>query len=144
MKTKVLVLVPYTVPPDRISDYVHSQLLPHWQCDDETPIAGRFDYLVGPLDNLFNDPISEGRLPPSIRRAYAGNICEMQRLPADVEAAAVVTSDGAWSDIYGFGWKLTREPSDENSEAWREWDAHFRELLSHNADCWVVAVWAHS
>jgi len=144
MKTKVLVLVPYSVPPDQIGSYVDRQLQHPGLNEGGEASCGRFDYLVGPLESCLDDKVTEGRLPPKIRRALHGNICEINRLPPNLNFGAIVTPDGVWHDLRDFGWKMTTEPSQENQDAATRWDLRVRELLSLNPDCWVVANWAHS
>jgi len=144
MKTKVFVLVPHAVPPDQISSYLDRQLQQHRLIEEATTSGGRFDYLVGPLETCFDDKVTEGRLPPKIRRALQGNICEINRLPPNLNFGAIVTPDGVWHDLRDFGWKMTTEPTQENQDAATRWDLRVRELLSVNPDCWVVANWAHS
>jgi hypothetical protein len=144
MKTKVLVLVPYSVPPDQIGSYVDRQLQQHRLNEGGQASRGRFDYLVGPLETCFDDKVTQGRLPPKIRRAFQGNTCDVNRLPPNLNSGAIVTPDGTWHDLRDFGWKMTTEPSQKNQEAATRWDLRVRELLSPHPDCWVVAIWAHS
>lgn len=143
MKTKVLVLIPATVSPEEIGDFILRQLTPYRLDEDAPSPQARFDYLVGPLEDSFADADTENRLPESIRRDYAGNICEMGRLPVKVNAGALVTPDGAWHDLSDFGWRMSREPGPANQQAFSRWEAKLRELLQAHSHGWVVAVWAH-
>ena len=144
MKTKVFVLVPYSVPAGEISAYIHRQLEKHFRNDSDPQRNGRFDYLVGPLETLFADEVTESRLPPKTRRTYHGNICEMNRLPFDATAGAIVTADGVWHDLSDFGWRMMSDSSQANQDAISQWNIYFRELLSKHPDSWIVAIWAHS
>lgn len=141
MKTQVFVLVPYDVPPGEISAYVERVLEPHRFDPDAARGGGHFDYLIGALEKSFNDPAAERRLPPRIRRAFAGNICDRANLPEDLIPAALVAMDGAWHD---FGWRMIDEPSEANTAALARWSAHYRALMGACTHGWVVEVWAHS
>ena len=70
--------------------------------------AGAFVYLVG-FERGLRDAISEGRLPDHVRRALAGRVCEMNRLPPESIPGAVVTPDGAWHDLQDHGWRMVGE-----------------------------------
>jgi hypothetical protein len=144
MKTRVLVLVPYSVRPDQIGSYVDQQLVQHRFGENGPRVGRRFDYLLGPLETCFDDKVTEERLPPKIRRSFQGNICEMNRLPTNVNSGAVVTPDRIWHDFGDFGKKMTEKPTQVNQDAARRWEVRVRELLSSHPDCWVVAIWAHS
>lgn len=144
MKTHVFVLVPYDMPPAEIGDLERLRLEKHRVDPDEPGNRGRYDYLVGALKKSFSDPVAEGRLPPKIRRAYSGNICDHANLPSDVIPGALVTPDGEWYDTSDFGWRMTKEPSEENRAAHAQWEQRYRELIDAHPDCWVIEVWAHS
>jgi hypothetical protein len=142
VKTQVFVLVPYDVSPEDIGDYVQLLLESHRFVPGES--TGRYDYLVGPLGTSLKDPVAEGRLPPKIRRSYAGNICERANLPADAVPGALVTPDGKWHDLKDFGWQLIQDPSDENTAARGQWRERYHELIAGHLECWVVEIYAHS
>jgi hypothetical protein len=144
VKSQVFVLVPYDVPPAEIGEFERLLLEKHRFDPDDPSSRGRYDYLVGALEKSFNDPVAEGRLPPKVRRTYSGNICERANLPADLVPAALVTPDGEWHDLADFGWKMVKEPSDENRAARAHWEIRYRELIAAHHNCWVVEVWAHS
>ena len=144
MKTQVFVLVPYAVPPAEIGDFERRLLERHRFNADEPEGRGRYDHLVGALEKSLNDPVAEGRLPPTVRRSYSGNICEHANLRPDIVPAALVTPDGEWHDLSDFGWRMLNEPSDENRAAFERWEKRYRELIAAHQDCWVVEVWAHS
>ena len=144
MKTQVFVLVPYDVPPRDIGDYERLLLERHRSDPDDPGVGGRFDYLVGALSKSFNDSPAEGRLPPEVRRAYSGNICEHANLPVDLVPDALVTPDGVWHDLRDFGRRMIGEPRGEDRAALALWTARYRELIAVHEDCWVVEVWAHS
>jgi hypothetical protein len=144
MKTQVFVLVPYDVPPAEIGDYGRLVLERHRFDPDVSGSRGRFDYLVGALEKSLHDPVAEDRLPPKVRRAFSGNICERANLPANVVPAALVTPDGEWHDLSDFGWQMLRESSEENAAARARWTQRYRELIAAQENCWVVEVWAHS
>ena len=132
MKTQVFVLVPYDVSPSEIGDF-ERLLLERHRFDPDEPGnrgRGRYDYLVGALRKSFKDPVAEGRLPPKVRRSYAGNICERKNLPHEIVPAALVTPDGEWHDVDDYGWHT--------------WETRYRELVATHQNCWVVEVWAHS
>ena len=144
MKTQVFILIPYDVPPAEFHDFEDLLLESHRTGEDDPPRVGHFDYLVGPLRKSLNDPVAAGRLPPSVRRAYSGNICERANLPEGVVPGALVTPDGSWHDLFDFGWRMVNESSEANLEAFAQWTAHYRELIATYEDCWVVELWAHS
>ena len=144
MKTQVFVLVPYDVPPEEIGDFTELFLERHRLDPDKRGSRGRYDYLVGALQKSLNDPIAEGRLPTKMRRTYSGNICERANLPPDIIPGALVTPDGEWYDLGDFGWRMVREPSEENRAALQRWETRYRELIAAHQDCWVVEVWTHS
>lgn len=144
MKTKVLILTPTTVQPERISIYIQGQLAPYRRVADSPSPNERFDYLVGPLEDSFADAVTESRLPESVRQEFAGNICEVARLPDKVTAGALITPDGVWHDLADCGWKMNREPSRANQQALSQWEATEREYLQAHSKGWVVAIWAHS
>ena len=131
MKKQIFVIVPYYVPPTKIDELVEALLKRHRIDDDNQiiPQHGRYDYLVGSLSKSLNDPLTEGRLPPRVRRTFSGNICDSTNLSADIIPAVLVTPDGEWHDSADFG------PA---------WEAHYRELIEAQSECWVVEVWAHS
>lgn len=144
MKTKVLILIPATVQPERISTYIQGQLAPYRRVEDSPSPNDRLDYLVGPLEDSFADAFTESCLPESVRQEFAGNICEVARLPEKVNAGALITPDGVWHDLADYGWKMNREPSHANLQALRQWEAKLREHLQGLSKGWVVAIWAHS
>ena len=143
MKTQVFVLVPRTVTPDTIDEYVRRLLEPH-RCDpDERRGAGRFDYLVGAMTQSFDDPAAEARLPPDLRDAYAGNVCDRANLP-DLVPGALVTPDGAWHDLADFGWRMADGDNASNRAAFDRWSKRYHDLIAAHDAGWVVEVWAHS
>jgi hypothetical protein len=144
MKTLVFVLVPDDVPADDISEHCRRLLHPHRIDEDDPDHHGRFDYLVGAPDDCFNDTATESRLPAPLRQEYAGNICEVSRLPKDAACGALVTPDGQWHDLSDFGWRMVREPGEENRAAIAAWQRHYRSLVEAHPNCWVIAIGAHS
>lgn len=144
MKTQVFVLVPYDVPPAAISAFKQRLLEKHRFHPDQPGSRGRYDYLIGALQQSFDDPVAEGQLPHNLRRAYAGNICERANLPPGMVPAALVTPDGEWHDLSDSGWRMMNQPSDENHAALARWEKRYRQLVAEHQDCWVVEVWAHS
>jgi hypothetical protein len=128
-KALVFVLVPYSVGPSGISAHADALLKPHRMPDDRS--RGRYDYLcqVGPV---FDDPVTEGRLPGRQKRSLHRLVCEAERLPPEPRPHAVVTPDGTWH---------TCETDGVASESW---PARYAELVAADPHCWVVAVRAHS
>jgi hypothetical protein len=124
-KALVFVLVPYSVGPAAVSEYVDSLLKPHAMPEDRS--QGRYDYLceIGPV---FDDPVTEGRLPDRQRRALHRLVCEIERLPPEPQPSAVVTPDAAW----------------HAAEDAASWPDRYTELIRMHPHCWVVACWAHS
>jgi len=144
MKTQVFVLVPYEIPPAEIGEFETLLLEQHRFEPDDPNSRGHYDYLVGALEKSFNDPAAEGRLPPKVRRSFAGSICERSNLPADLVPGALVTPDGEWHELGDCGWKLVDEPSGKNDSALASWKKRYRELIAAHQNCWVLEVWAHS
>jgi len=144
LKTQLFVLVPDDVPLSGIAEFIRRLLAPHRFDPDEPDSRGRYDYLVGPLGRSFNDPDAESRLPPDLRRAYAGNICERANLPSHIVPGALVTPDGAWHDLGDFGWRMSHEPCVANRTAFEKWKQRYRDLVETHPNCWVVETWAHS
>ncbi|HET6422805.1 MAG TPA: hypothetical protein VFG20_03925 [Planctomycetaceae bacterium] len=144
MKTRVFVLIPFDVPADQISEHCQRLLQPHRMQEDDPEPRGHYDYLVGALDEGFNDATTESRLPPHIQREFAGNICEATRLPPDADCGALITADGCWHDLSDFGWRMVRQSDKENLAALAAWQRHYRALLKGHPNCWVVAIWVHS
>lgn len=67
MKWKVFVLIPYEVPPVEFDEFVRLLLERHRiNRDDDVPfgqtvdLPGRFESLVGPLDQSFDDKVAGG------------------------------------------------------------------------------------
>jgi hypothetical protein len=143
LKTRVLVLVPFSVGPSALLAAADELMERHRMDESRSAGGGRFDYLVG-ADGCFDDPIAEGRLPARVRRTLHRQVCEVERLPAGLVPGALVTPDGSWHDLADYGWRMVDEPSAANEEALARWRARSRELVAENPHCWVVEFSAHS
>jgi hypothetical protein len=143
MKTRVLVLVPFSVGPPALLNAADQLIERHRMGETGSAGEGRFDYLVG-APGCFDDPVAEGRLPAPVRRALHRRVSEVERLPAGLTPGACVTPDGAWHDLSDDGWRMVDEPSASNEEALARWRARYRKLVAENPFCWVVEFSAHS
>lgn len=141
----VYVLVPSDVPPNEISAFVDKRLAQHRRDVDGSISHGRFDYLVGSLsEQPLDDAVTLGPLPPREKRALAGRMCEISRLPAERVPGAVVTPDGIWHDLRDQGWRFMTEETTENREAFVRWTAQYQNLIAAHPWHLVVEAWAHS
>ena len=143
MKTHLYVLVPTSTTLHGVEDAMQALLAPHrLKHDDTIQPNWRFDYLCR-FDATLNCPETDAELPREMYHDYAGYISRVDRLREDVSVGAVVTPDGEWHDIGDFGYRIINTPK-SNAAATEKWDRHFRELMKHNSECWVIEAWAHS
>ncbi len=68
----------------------------------------------------------------------------MSRLNGRKIPGALITPDGAWYDLFDFGWRFSPEETPANRDAWERWSARVNELLAQNADCVAVQIDTHS
>jgi hypothetical protein len=145
MKTMVYVIVPPEVASDEISKWVDKTLSPHKVTTNGIMLKGRYDYLVGTSSEVpLDDPITLGRLPNREKRALAGQICAIARLPSERIPGALITPDGIWHDQRDFGWRFVDEGTPAFQHVVANWTARYRELIEQHPFCLVVEVWAHS
>jgi len=74
----------------------------------------------------------------------AANVCFVPRIAGRCTPSAIVTPDGAWHDLFDFGWRVAAEETPANRAAWERWSAHAAELLAAHADCVAVELDTHS
>jgi hypothetical protein len=146
VKTLVFVIVPYDLLPRDIESLELLLLEKHRFDPDEPHERGsrRYDYLVGTLRSCLRDSVAHRRLPPNVLSSYCGEICDIANVPSYLVPGALVTPDGEWYDMSDFGWRMLKEPSDENRAALARWTERYQGLISAHRDCWVVATWVHS
>jgi hypothetical protein len=152
MKTQVFVIVPYDVPANEIPEFV-DLLLKQSQIISDDWNTARWDYRVGALAQILNDPVAEGHLPADVRPMLSGNICDRCRLPPDAIPGALVTPDGKWHDLGDFGWRMVKFgwrkadelcDSEANEQARATWTSHFQAIMASYENCWIVEAWVHS
>jgi hypothetical protein len=130
-KSLIFVMIPYSVSPADIADQADRQLQPYQITDDRQD--GKYDYLCGLSEALFDDPIAEGRLPAQAKRILHRRICMADRLPPEPLPDGLITPDGIWHDR-------------DQAESWpdRDWPEHYRNCIAADPNCWIVAFLAHS
>ncbi|QDT94830.1 hypothetical protein [Gimesia aquarii] len=142
MKTHLHVLVPTSTTLLGIVDAMEAILAPYrLKHDDTSQPNWQFDYLCLFEATLRCDE-TDAELPSEMHH-YAGYISRVDRLRADVSAAAIVTPDGVWHDIHDFGYSMMNA-AESNAAAQKKWSSYYRQLLENNPDCWVIETWAHS
>ncbi|MEM8667715.1 MAG: hypothetical protein AAGG48_09385 [Planctomycetota bacterium] len=139
MKTHLHILVPTSTTLFGIQDAMEALLAPHrLRHDDSIQPNWRFDYLC-----LFDASAETDAELPREMFDYAGYISRVERLRADVSAGAMITPDGVWHDVHDFGYRIMNV-LESNSVPQQKWGRHYRQLLKHNPDCWIIETWAHS
>ncbi len=126
-----------------LSAAIDSLLAPHRMKDDEYDPARRWDYwTMG--DNNIADAETETAIGLAEDDEYHGNVCFVSRLEGRRTPAAIVTPDGAWHDLFDFGWKFMERDTTQGQQAYDRWCAHAAALLAAHRDCLAVEIDTHS
>ena len=71
------------------------------------------------------------------------NSCYVKNLPNDYKTTGVICPNGEWTDLQDFGWRMIREPSEENTKAYDEWETHFKSIMEKYSKCIAIQIITH-
>ncbi|PJZ29614.1 hypothetical protein [Leptospira kmetyi] len=72
------------------------------------------------------------------------NSSYVRNLPEEYSTSGIILLDGSWIDLQDFGWKMLREHSAKNDEAWKKWAIASHRILAENREQICVQVILHS
>jgi hypothetical protein len=67
----------------------------------------------------------------------------VKSLPNDYKTSGVILTNGRWIDLQDFGWRMTAEPSEENSNSIKIWMHELEKILSENKNEICVQIIIH-
>ena len=130
-------------PFDDLSAAIDRLLEPHRVNEESHEPGWRYDYwTIG--DGELADAETEAAIGLAEDDDHRGNVRFVARLEGKSTPGAIVTPDGAWHDLFDFGWKFRERETPAGKAAYEQWCAHAEKLLAAHRDCLAVEIDTHS